>query len=1033
MRLNSRNGSLNNDKRIQRNRIWIAIALFLLVAISASAQSAAGLAGISGVVRDSSDAVVPNATVVVSNEAKGIVRNLVTNEVGVFTAPALPPASGYNVTVNASGFATYNANDLQLEVGANINVNVTLSITRTIIDVELTATAGLVEDTKSGVSQVIGTREIAGLPINGRRVDSFVLLTPGVTNDGTFGLLTFRGVAGGNSFLLDGSDTTEQYFNENAGRTRIASQVSQDAVQEFQVLSANFSAEHGRASGGVVNTVTRSGSNDFHGTLYWFFRNRTLNARDRYASFNPPEVRHQAGVSAGGAILRDKLFYFLNFDTTRRDFPISSSINRPGVIDGTTKQFVGCAAPATPEQCSAINRILPRHFGLINRQANQELGLGKLDWRPTERNSFSASMNFLHFVSPNGIQSAIATTTGTAVGSNGDDSVRVRNASINWTSIPGSTAVNQFRFSWFTDRQADTFNQSLISPGMGLGSLTVASQLNLGVGANYLPRVAPNEERFQFADNLTWTKGKHTLKFGADIANIRDYTYSIQNAFGAYSYQTVTDFALDFRNTTGAKHWQSYQQTFGIPTVDATIRDYGFYVQDQFRFTHSLILNYGMRYEYAQLPQPSVVNPDYPQTGQIHSSKLNFAPRVGLAYSFDHGRMVLRAGYGMFHARFPGALINNLYVNNGVYQWLLNLQGNRPTDSASGPVYPNAFTAVPANVKGSTTIQFLAPNARTPYSEQGSVGLERELMAGMNLNVSYIWSRGLQLMAVRDLNIGSPTGSATYAVNDAGGNTVGNYTTPVYLQSNVIDPRYQHVYQDENGLNSYYHALAVQWRKAFSGGLQASASYTWAHAIDYNVGGGNNALFYSNITPVTFNGNYKFDKGSAALDQRHRFVLSFIEQPTFVHRDGAFFKYVVNNWQFSGITTLAGGRPVTATILVQDTPVSGMAFNNTLNGFGGNPRVPFWPVNSLYTPPTYRADARISKIVPLSERCKLYLMFEVFNISNTIVDTAMNTQAYTERGKVLTPTPGLGLGTQSAGFPDGTNARRAQVGARLTF
>jgi len=124
---------------------------------------------------------------------------------------------------------------------------------------------------------------------------------------------------------------------------------------------------------------------------------------------------------------------------------------------------------------------------------------------------------------------------------------------------------------------------------------------------------------------------------------------------------------------------------------------------------------------------------------------------------------------------------------------------------------------------------------------------------------------------------------------------------------------------------------------------------------------------------------------------------------------------------------------VTATILVQDTPVPGMAFNNTLNGFGGNTRVPFWPLNSLYTPPTYRMDARVSKIVPLTERCKLYLMFEVFNISNTIVDTALNTQAYTERGKVLTPTPGLGLGTQSAGFPDGTNARRAQVGARLTF
>ena len=176
---------------------------------------------------------------------------------------------------------------------------------------------------------VIDARQIMDLPINGRRVDTFVLLTPGVTNDGTFGLLSFRGVAGGNAFLMDGNDTTEQYYNENAGRTRIASQISQDAVQEFQVVSANFSAEYGRAMGGVVNTVTKSGSNDLHGTAYWFFRNRTLNARDRYATFNPPELRHQAGASLGGAIVKDKLFYFLNVDITRRNFPMVSSLNFP--------------------------------------------------------------------------------------------------------------------------------------------------------------------------------------------------------------------------------------------------------------------------------------------------------------------------------------------------------------------------------------------------------------------------------------------------------------------------------------------------------------------------------------------------------------------------------------------------------------------------------------------------------------------------------------------------------------------------------
>jgi hypothetical protein len=188
-------------------------------------------------------------------------------------------------------------------------------------------------------------------------VDSFVLLTPGVSNDGTFGLLSFRGVAGGNSFLVDGNDTTEQFYNENAGRTRIASQFSQDAVQEFQVASSNPTAEYGRASGGVVNTVTRSGGND----LQWFFRNRTLNARDRYAAFNPPEVRHQAGFSIGGPIKQNKLFYFFNTEISRRNFPIAASISQPGVTDGSAN-FMGCAAPATPPNARPSTASCPANL-----------------------------------------------------------------------------------------------------------------------------------------------------------------------------------------------------------------------------------------------------------------------------------------------------------------------------------------------------------------------------------------------------------------------------------------------------------------------------------------------------------------------------------------------------------------------------------------------------------------------------------------------------------------------------------------------
>src|SRR5262245_24599334 len=444
-------------------RLSLAFYVYVFFAAAAAfAQAVAGFGGIAGTVRDASGAAVPAAKVTVANDSKGIARSLTTNDAGVFTAPALVPAAGYSVKVDAKGFAPYQVQNLDLAVGQNLELKVNLQVAQAATQVDVTAAAPLVDDSKVDVSQVIDTKQIDELPINGRRVDSFVLLTPGVSNDGYFGNLSFRGMAANSSYLVDGVDNTEQFFNENAGRTRVASQISQDAVQEFQVVSSNFSAEYGRASAGVVNTVTRGGSNDLHGTAFWFFRNRTLNARDRYAAFNPPEYRHQAGGSIGGAIRKDRLFYFLNTEIQRRNFPIASSINRPAVIDNSGK-FIGCGMPVgtevpTAAQCSAINSILPRFFGAIPRRNDQELAFGKLDWRPTDRNTISASFNFLHFVAPNGIQSAIALNTGASITSNGDDSVRVRNGRISWTGIPTNSIVNELRFGWFTDRQADDFD-----------------------------------------------------------------------------------------------------------------------------------------------------------------------------------------------------------------------------------------------------------------------------------------------------------------------------------------------------------------------------------------------------------------------------------------------------------------------------------------------------------------------------------------------------------------------------------------------
>lgn len=412
------------------------LVFWLLCTIIVCPASGQGLAEISGTVRDASGAVVPGADVVVANTSKGVHLSLKTSEAGVFDAPSLVPAPGYTVTVDKQGFAQYQVKDIELQVGENVNVTAQLSVSVAATQVQVEGTAPQVDETKTDVSQVVDSQQILDLPINGRRVDTFVLLTPAVTNDGVYGLLTFRGVANGNTFLVDGNDTTDQFWVENAGRTRTVSQLSQDAVQEFQVVSANYSAEYGRAMGGVVNTVTRSGSNDLHGTAFWFFRNQDFAARDPFSPFNPHDVRNQRGASLGGAIVKNKLFYFFNADLTNRNFPVDSSIIKAAVVNTATEQWIGCAAPATPAQCAAINGLLPRFFGVLPRTVTSDLGFGRIDYHLSDRNTISASMNYMHWTSPNGIATGAAVTTGGAISSNGDSAARVRERQVDldWRS-----------------------------------------------------------------------------------------------------------------------------------------------------------------------------------------------------------------------------------------------------------------------------------------------------------------------------------------------------------------------------------------------------------------------------------------------------------------------------------------------------------------------------------------------------------------------------------------------------------------------
>jgi hypothetical protein len=1028
-------------------KLFIAALLLCLSTsrLTLNAQVAAGLGGITGVVLDASGATVSNAKVVIENERLGIHRAITTGGGGVFNAPALVPSAGYVVTVNATGFSQFVERDITVLVGQAANIRAALGVETAAarVDVEATDPGG---ETKIDVSQNVTQAQIDNLPINGRRVDSFVLLTPTVVPDGTFGLLSFRGVSGGNTFLTDGNDTTETFYGENAGRTRIPTQISQDGVQEFQVLSSAYSAEYGRATGGVVNTVTRSGSNTLAGTAFWFFRNRTLNARDPFSTINPSEYRHQFGGSIGGPIVKNRLFFFLNTEEQRREFPLVSSIISPAAINAATHTWIGCgvasatAPAATAAQCAAINATLPRFFGVIPRSGNQDTALGKIDWRPNDRNSFSFSFNYEHFNSPNGIQTGAVVTSGGAINSNGIDDVQVRYGRAQWTFVPGGNVVNEARFGWFKDRQADVLNNDLLDPRLGALSLSV-NGVAIGSG-NYIPRIQPSESRFQFADNLSWTVGRHNLKFGVDYLNTEDYTNQLLSGNGSYSYPNANLFALDYSgNTTGTKYYSSFQQAFGRRDVDATFQYLAFYAQDQYRIRTNLTLYYGLRYEYTFSPTPPLKSADYPQTGRIPTYGYNFGPRVGFSWNLNDGKTVIRSGYGLYYGRLPGSSYNSLFTTNNIYQQSLTLQTSDAAQLAAAPVFPNLLSS-PAGTPGAATVGFAVDSLRTPSSQQADVAVQQALGNKTTVTVSYIWSRGAHMLTVRDLNLANPTHSVTYNILDASGNLVNKYTTPVYLATDRIDPRYSRVIGVDNGGNSYYSGLAVQVQRRVTNGLQGSLAYTWSHAIDNAQGAGG---FSGNNAPGTlFNGNYQAERGPSSLDIRQRLVINWLWSPVFTKQTNVFARFLINNWQLADITTISTGAPVTESLgvtsgltVAQLASVginSNFAFTgSTINGFGGSGRVPFLGLGTLRLPNTYRTDVRLSKILPFSERRRVTLNFEVFNLTNTIVYTSITNRGYTASGFNIAPATGLGTPTASSGFPDGTNARRAQVSIRIEF
>jgi Carboxypeptidase regulatory-like domain/TonB dependent receptor len=1032
---------------------WLSVLCMVVLSCpgAAYAQDLAGQGALRGTVVDQAGAPVPSATVVLRNDAIGLVRNLQSSSDGGFQAASLPPASGYTLTVTANGFANYTAKEIAVHVGEIATIPISLSVSGTAETVLVEASSEALETTRSGVSELVSQREINELPINGRRVDQFVLLTPGVTTDGAGGALTFRGVPGNNVFLQDGIDVTQQWGQDDAGSTSAFSPLSQDAVQEFQVQTSNYSAEFGHAAGGIVNTLTKSGTNSFHGSAFDFFKNRTLNSPDPFSFdanhnlFNPPNWRHQVGGSIGGPIKHDRLFFFGNTEETRESRPLVSSYSDSHLNpDGSFATGACDTTIATAAQCAAAQSYIQRTYATVPRRLNENVGFAKLDWRPTDRDSFTANFNLMQFSSPGGTVSATALTDGSGYYPNGNQIDLTRWARFSYTRVVSPRALNDFRFGWFKDTRKQSLVPGLL-PSNGLRSgLSVSSLANLGVSVN-IPNSQPSEDRFSFTDNYSLTLRNHQLKFGVESNYMRDVENALFFAKGEYFYGTITDWALDLTPLPGeanaGRHWSGFLQSYGPLLTRAVVRDYNGYVQDQWQLKRELTLNLGLRYEFNRFTQPPE-NPAYPQTGQLNEPAKNFAPRFGFAYGMNKGNTVLRGGFGISYARLPSASVIRLQQRNGTIQKTIFFGGGSP----AGPTFPGYLLQAPGLSGGASNVTFADPNLATPYTEQADLTVEQKLDSKTTFDIAYLWNNGVKFLTRRDDNLKPPTSTFTYSILNQNGAQVGTYTTPVYTK-NLYDPSIavlNHIY---NGGRLYYDAMVVSVNRRQSRYTQFSLSYTWAHSIDNGLGAGADNIYYTDPPITVYNGDQAFERGNSPLDQRQRLVSSGLLTLPIHHYGSRFINTIANGWATSIIETYATPQGVDPQVVVTGQPFANPNSTTTLSGvgigFAATQRVPFEPRSSLKLGTTVRTDARLTKTFLMPREQSITLNAEIFNAFNYTTVTSVNTTAYYANADgTLTPydltatgialaTPGKGYA--SAGFPDGTNARRGQVSVRYTF
>ncbi len=976
---------------------WIRClaACAAIVAFSAAAAAQTAATGtIEGVVTDTTGAVIPGATVVVKNVETNLSRELTTDETGRYRATALQPGI-YEVSVALAGFEAAPVGNVRVLVGQTQPVDVAMRPAGLAEAVTVTGETPIIDTARTDVGHVVGEDAIANLPINGRRWDNFVLLGPAVTNDGNFGLVSYRGVSGlYNNNTVDGADNNQAFFSEARGRTRVSYTISQAAIREFQVGISNFSAEFGRAAGGTVNAVTRSGTNMMRGEAFYFLRDDAFTASDPFHPIDtrsgerlprPDERRQQFGVSAGGPIQRDRTFYFVNFDQQVRDFPYLVRTSTPSFINDDGTAPASCTAPG----CAATAAYFHGLRGFFPREGNNTIFLGKVDAALSTKHNLSVQYNLHRWDSPSGIQTQPVITV--AESANGKDIVKTDFALVTLNTVLSQRWLNEARVQIGRDFEAQEPN------GQG-PSTTISGGIGFGM-PNFLPRPKyPDEKRFQFIDNVTWYNGAHSVKAGVDVNYVRENLVNLFQGGGVYAYSSLNALAQDCPAEAGGctpvltggtmdrRHYTSYTQAFDLRgsgfagDVFFTTTDYNVFVQDTWRLNSRLTLNLGVRWEYQQFPQPGDTevrdltftgNPDYPATTRFNQDTNNFGPRVGFTYDVDGShRTVVRGGWGVYYGRSSNSVISSALTNNAV---TFATYSFGPT-SPGAPQYPNVFDAPPSGTGARPSIQYLDEDLQRPTIYMSEITVDRLIGTDITVSASYLNSQGRHLPTFPDTNLSEPNATVEYFVDGASRGTFPFYRGP------RPDPSINNAIAVADIVESTYHALVLQANKRFSRGFLFNANYTLSKSEDT---GQNSTTFISNFSTMYDPRDIELERGPSAFDRRHRFVASFHYAPDYLY-----------GIQIGGTGTFESGLPLTANINGGVSSATGATATFTTNGSGASSRSPFDTRNGFRRDGRKTFDLRISKRFDLGGRRQVQLLWEAFNLFNTVNYTGFDTNKY---------------------------------------